>query len=83
MLEKFKSSGMCRSVAGLDVPDSLKDRKAFRYGANFALKMKAMRPFDTSSTTHPNIRRHIKEGPNLHGEISFTCLWSRLERSKY
>jgi hypothetical protein len=82
MLEKLKSSGMCQCVAGLEVPESLKDRVAFRYTANFALNMKALRPFDTSLTTHPNIQRHFKQDLNLHSKISFTLLWRRLEGDK-
>jgi hypothetical protein len=79
MLEKLKSFGMCQCVAGLEVPESLKGRIAFRYTANFALKMKALQPCDTSSTIHTDIQRHIKEGLNLNSEISFTLLWSHLE----
>jgi hypothetical protein len=82
MWEKFKSSGMCQCVAGLEVPESLKDCIRFRYTANFAQKMKALRPFDTTSTTHPNIQRHIKQDLNLHSEISFTLLWRHLEGDK-
>lgn len=79
MLERFKSYGMCQCVARLEVPDSLKNRIAFRYAANFALQMKALRPFDTSSTTNPNIQRHIKDDLNLHSEICLTLLWRHLE----
>lgn len=70
---------MCQCVAGLEVPDSLKTRINFRHAVNFALQMKAERPFDTSSTTHPNIQRHIEDDLNLHSEISLTLLWRYLE----
>lgn len=82
MLEKFTFSGLCQCVAESEVPESLKDRIAFRYTANFALKMKTLRPFDTSSTTHPNAQRHIKEDLNLLREISITLLWRCLEWDK-
>ena len=61
-------------VVGLKVPDRLKYRIASRYAASFALKMKALRPFDTSSTTHPNTQRHInEEGDRRSTVIKVLC----------
>jgi hypothetical protein len=70
---------MCCCTVGRIIPDVSKDFSTLIFSVQryVALKMKALRPFGTSSTTGPTIQPHKLEDLDLHMKcVFFTCYMS-------